>query len=86
MKTVPQPADLTASYAAAFDAWNRLVKLTVGADTVQENEYDGLRRRTVRKHYVSGSLNETRHFYYSQTWQVLEERLGTSADRDRQFV
>ena len=86
MTTVPQPVDLTASYAAAFDAWNRLVTLTEGANTVQENEYDGLRRRTVRQDYTGGSLDETRHFYYSQTWQVLEERLNTSADPDRQFV
>jgi RHS repeat-associated protein len=86
MTTVPQPVDPTASYAAAFDAWNRLVKLTAGANTVQENEYDGLRRRTVRKNYVSGSLDETRHFYYSDSWQVLEERLDSSTDPDRQFV
>jgi hypothetical protein len=34
--------------AASFDTSNRLVKLTAGANTVQENEYDGLRPRTVR--------------------------------------
>ena len=57
------PADSTASYAAAFDAWNRMVKLMDGADTVQENEYDGRRYRTHRKDYAAGVLAETRHIH-----------------------
>ena len=31
-------------------------------------------------------LAETRHFYYSDAWQVFEERLGSSSTPDRQFV
>ena len=53
-----------------YDAWNRLVKV-MNYDNdkeVQRNEYDGFNRRIVRKEYslTSGTLNETRHFYYNR--------------------
>jgi RHS repeat-associated protein len=91
MTTMPQPADPTASYTATYDAWNRLVKLADGADTVSEYAYDGAKRRIVQKSYSGGALSETRHLYYTQPtqWQIIEERLGTSpdsADAERQFV
>jgi RHS repeat-associated protein len=92
MTTIPQPADPTASFAATYDAWNRLVKLVEGSDTVAEYEYDGAKRRVVKKAYDGGSLDETRHFYYTdpKKWQVVEERLESggsiSSDPDRQFV
>jgi YD repeat-containing protein len=81
MTAMPQPAAPTASYTATYDAWNRLVKLVSGGTTVGEYSYDGLTRRT--KKITSGT---TRHFYYSNAWQVLEERLGTSTTADRQFA
>jgi len=77
------------SYTATYDAWNRLVTLTDGTNTVQENEYDPRNYRTIRKTYTAGVLDETRHYYYSTDWQVLEERLGSdpvTADAERQFV
>jgi RHS repeat-associated protein len=42
----------------------------------------------VQKSYVSGTLNETRHLYYTEPskWQVVEERVGTSTSANRQFV
>ena len=89
MTSVTQPAAPTGSYTAVYDAWNRLVKLSDGANTVQVNEYDARRYRTVRKDYVAGTLSETRHFYYSEAWQCLEERLGSSpdsADTERKYV
>jgi RHS repeat-associated protein len=91
MTTMPQPADPTESYTATYDAWNRLVKITDGADTVSEYAYDGAKRRIVQKSYIDGILDETRHLYYTQPsqWQVIEERLGTSpdsAEAERQFV
>ena len=92
MTTIPKPADPTASFDATYDAWNRLVKLEEAENTVAEFVYDGAKRRVVKKTYVSGSLGETRHFYYTdpQKWQVIEERRessGTiSANPDRQFV
>jgi RHS repeat-associated protein len=91
MTTLPQPADPTQSYTATYDAWNRLVKIADGSDTVSEYAYDGAKRRIVQKSYSGGSLDETRHLYYTEpaSWQVLEERIGTSPDSaaaERQFV
>ena len=45
-----------------------------------------INRRTVKKKYVSGSLDETRHFYYSDQWQVLEERVDSATTADKQYV
>jgi RHS repeat-associated protein len=89
MTTMPQPADPTASYTATYDAWNRLVKIADGMDTVSEYAYDGAKRRIVQKSYDGGTLDETRQLYYTVSWQVIEERIGTSpdsADAERQFV
>ena len=91
MTTVPQPANPGSAYTATYDAWNRLVKLVDAptGDTVQVNQYDGRKYRTVRETYTSGTLSEARHYYYSHRWQSLEERLGASPDTaaaERQFV
>jgi RHS repeat-associated protein len=47
-----------------------------------------VKRRTVKKTYVSGQLDETRHFYYTEPsrWQVVEERVSSSTSAERQFV
>jgi RHS repeat-associated protein len=88
MTTVPKPADPTGSYAATYDAWNRLVKLVDGVNTVSEYAYDGAKRRVIQKSYTGGTLSETRHLYYTQPsqWQVIEERVGASTSAERQFV
>ena len=89
MITMPQPLALTSSYSATYDAWNRLVKLAAGADTVSEYSYDGAKRLIIQKSYAAGVLSETRHYYLTAGWQTIEERLGTSpdsADPERQFV
>ena len=88
LTSLPQPAALDQSYTAVWDGWNRLVKLVDAgtSDTVQENAYDGRKFRIVRKDYVSGSLDETRHVYYTSEWQAIEERLGSSSDAERQTV
>jgi RHS repeat-associated protein len=81
--------EISDSYTATWDAWNRLVELTNDADSdksVAQYEYDGLNRRIIKRSYTSGTLSETRHQYYSSQWQVLEERVGTSTTPDRQFV
>ncbi len=77
MTTIPQPATPTSSFAATYDAWNRLISL-VG---VASYSYDGLNRRATKT--VSGTV---RDFYYSNQWQVLEERIGGASIADRQFV
>jgi RHS repeat-associated protein len=91
MTTIPQPADMSGQFTATYDAWNRLVRLFDPANgyVVQENAYDGLNRRTIQKVYDYGPLIEERHYYYSDSWQILEERLGdipTSTDPDRHFI
>lgn len=73
-------------FDATYDAWNRMVKLIGSEGTVQENEYDGRGYRIVTKIYTDGTLNETRHAYFTNQWQVVEERLGISSTPDRQFV
>ncbi|MCA8991914.1 MAG: hypothetical protein KDA88_08040 [Planctomycetaceae bacterium] len=74
------------TFQATYDAWNRLVKIEDVKGTVQENEYDARGFRVVKKSYTAGSLDETRHYYYSNSWQVLEERVGTSTTPDRHYV
>jgi hypothetical protein len=54
---------------------------------VRRVAYDGLNRRVIRHNYGSGFFTETRHFYYSDNWQVLEERVDDATyTPDRQFV
>jgi len=93
MIKAPKPASWSAHYDLTYDAWNRLVKVEQddgegGSETVAEYAYDGLDRRTVKKPYSGGTLQETRHLYYSNAWQVLEERVDgeASTDVDRQYV
>jgi RHS repeat-associated protein len=101
MTSVPRPADPAQTFVATYDAWNRLVKLTDGTNTVAEYVYEGPRptrsrrsimkaERTVKRSFTAGSLSETRHYYYSQGWQILEERVGSgspsSLNPDRQYL
>jgi len=77
---VPQPAAPTSSYDCKFDAWDRLVEVKVtGGAVVSTLRYDGLKRRVTK---VAGG--NTRHYYYSSRWQVLEERLNALTTADRQ--
>jgi RHS repeat-associated protein len=81
MTTMPQPASLANGYTAQYDAWNRLVELKNGTTTVATYRYDGATRRVTK---LVGS--NTTHFYYSDQWQILEERLNTGSSADRQLV
>ncbi len=90
MTSVPRPADPTQTFVATYDAWNRLVKLAQGTQTLAEYVYDGVNRRAVKRTFTAGTLSEIRHFYYSEGWQILEERVGSgvpqSLNADRQFL
>jgi RHS repeat-associated protein len=88
MTSIPKPADPTQSYTATYDPWNRLVKVKEGENEVAEYEYDGAKRRTIKKTYSGGQLDETRHLYYTEPsrWQVVEERVDDSSDSERQFI
>ncbi len=77
MTAIPQPASPSSAFTAVYDAWNRLTQL-IGVATYS---YDGLNRRTTKT--VSGVL---RDLYYSNDWQVHEERVGGATTADRQFV
>jgi len=81
MVRMPKVGDWSTAQTLTWDAWNRLVKIEQGASAIATYAYDGLFRRT--KKIVSGN---TRHFYYSSQWQIVEERLGSSTSADRQFV
>ena len=81
MVKVPQVADWAATNELKWDAWNRLVEVKDGATTVAAYGYDGLNRRTTKT--IDGA---TRRYYYSDQWQVLEERLDAETAAERQFV
>jgi RHS repeat-associated protein len=80
MTAMPSPLDVGVELEATYDAWNRLVKTDDGT-TVVEYGYDGMNRRITK---ASGGT--TRHYYYNDQWQVLEERLNASSSADRQYV
>ena len=82
MAGIPNPQSLTAQY----DAWNRLVSVSDGANTVSQNVYDARGYRIRKDTYTSGTLTETRHYYYTPGWQCVEERTGTLTTLERQFV
>jgi len=57
-----------------YDAWNRMVEVQdSGETTIASYEFDALGRRVVET--VDGT---TRDLFYSDSWQVLEEREGSA--------
>ena len=67
-------------HTLAYDAWNRLVSVSNAAATqVARYEYDGINRRIVEQAGTAASPAAAsaaiRDSYYSQEWQVLEERI-----------
>ena len=59
-----------------YDGWNRLKEVkTSGGSTIVTYKYDSLTHRVSE---TKGS--DTRDFYYSSNWQVLEERLNGTTD------
>lgn len=96
MARMPQPAAPTTGYQATYDAWNRLVKIEVANTTTKVGvyQYDALNRRTVKKTYTgAGAFSKERHYFYSDAWQVIEERESSteggnpaSLTPDRQWV
>lgn len=82
MTLAPRPNNLGSSYDFKYDAWNRLteVKPTGGA-VLETYQYDGAFRRVSKS-----SGDNVRTYYYSDEWQVLEERFNASSSADRWFV
>ena len=79
--TMPQPATPTSSYTSVYDAWNRMVSISASGTSVGGYAYDGRNRRIVKT-----TSSETRHFYFTDIWQDIEERVGTSTSTDKQYV
>ena len=81
MIRLSKPGDWSTHYDVSYDAWNRLVKVLDGETTVVQFGYDGRHSRITK--IVAGS---TRHYFYSNRWRILEERLGSSSAADCQYV
>ncbi len=87
LTTGPKPGDEATTQKYVFDAWNRLAKVTDGSKvTIAAYEYDGLNRRIVKELYTGGTLTQTRHAYWADSWQLLEERVNTATTADRQWT
>jgi RHS repeat-associated protein len=63
--------DPTNGNTYVYDAWNRLVAVKNGGNTLTAYTYDGLNRRLTES--VSGAQ---RDLYYNAQWQVIEERVN----------
>jgi len=80
--TLPQPSDLTSTYTATYDAWNRLVEIKDGETTVATYRYDAVGRR-IAKLVPNGSNWDRTDYYYSAGPRVIEERSAENqADPD----
>jgi RHS repeat-associated protein len=79
--TMPQVADPTQSSTAVYDAWNRMISISDSSGTVGTYSYDGRNRRIAKT-----TSAETRNFYWTDTWQDVEERVGTATTMDKQYV
>ena len=80
MTTMPKPSSLTNSYTATYDAWNRMIQVKDGGSTVATYRYDGRNRR------VTVDTGVVRHFYFTNSWQDVEQRLGSLTTADQQYV
>lgn len=81
MTTIPKPAAPSSSFTAVYDAWNRLVSIDDGSGIAEDYAYDASSFRL-----TSTSSANARHFYYSNNWQAVEERMNAGAVPERQFV
>ncbi len=86
MFRMPDPLAPAGVRFAIYDGWGRMAQFSNGLYNLGTYAYDGLNRRIIKRSYTSGTLTETRHCYFSDQWQVLEERVGSSTDPDRQYV
>jgi RHS repeat-associated protein len=88
MSALPQVADPTQGFIAVYDAWNRLITITDAgtSETVAIYSYDGRNRRNYKITYSGGVPVEGRTFYFTNNWQNIEERTGTSTSMDKQYV
>jgi RHS repeat-associated protein len=70
------------SFDLKWDAWNRLIEVkNTGGSVVATYGYDGAHRRVTKDNGTN-----VRHYYYSDRWQILEERLDSASTADKRFV
>ncbi len=90
MTTIPQGNDPTREYTATYDAWNRLVKLeeevSSTLETVSTYTYDGRKFQIVQEEYTDGVLEVTKHQYYTDGWQNIEQRDDSNIAPTQQYV
>ena len=86
MLRIPQPNDPTKQFTLKYDAWNRLVRVSDADTVIAEYAYDARNFRVLKRVCQSETPTDTRHFYYNEGWQCLEERIGTSTSPDRHFI
>jgi RHS repeat-associated protein len=79
MIIVPSPLTPTTSFTLAWDAWNRLVKVTnnFNQQTLAEYQYDGQHHRTVKlvPNTIMPANWDRYDFYETGGWQKIEERI-----------
>ena len=63
-----------------------IVEVKDGSDFVGKYEYDRRGRRIIKKNYVAGVLDHTRDFYYSNSWQLVEEFIDGNSSPDQTYV
>jgi RHS repeat-associated protein len=81
MTSFPKPTDPANSFGGTYDAWNRLVAVTDGQNTVATYVFDGQGRR-IRK--TIG--NDAYDHYYNTGHQLLEVRKNADTDPLEQYV
>jgi len=81
MTSFPKPDSPANTFTTTYDAWNRMATVSDSSGTVATYQYDGKGRRTVK-----ATSTETRRFYFTSSWQDIEERTGTSTSADLQYV
>jgi RHS repeat-associated protein len=90
MTSGPKAGDETTTQYFIYDAWNRLVGVSLNADGDVADagevryEYDGLNRR-IQADLAGGTADDLAYFY-SEQFQVLEVRKGGDADPLEQYV
>ena len=89
-----KPTVVRANQNYTYDAWNRLVKVTnsvAGNPTLAQYTYDARGFRITKKEYTTpGTHDATRDYYYTSSWQCIEERVTDVATStttlNRQYI
>jgi RHS repeat-associated protein len=91
----PQLSNPTDSFTATYDAWNRMTSVSGTDGLIADYAYDGLGRRIYSLLQVarplsssssSGDETESRHFFYTASWQDIEEWVVGATNPQVQYV